>query len=237
MIAEHRRLDSDQGDLLSMLLIAQDEETDGGVMTDEQLRDEAITIFLAGHETTANWLVWTWYLLSQHADVESRLHNEIDSVLENGRAPTIEDVPHLRYTEMVLAEVMRLYPPAWTLGRQAIKDYEINGYTIEKGSTILLSQYVMHHHPRYYAEPERFDPERFTVEAREVRPAFAYFPFGGGPRRCIGEGFAQMEGVLLLATLAARFRLRLVPGHAVELYPRVTLRSKHGMLMTVEERR
>lgn len=236
MIDHHRRLGSDQGDLLSMLLIAQDEETGGGGMTDEQLRDEAMTIFLAGHETTANWLVWTWYLLSQHPDVEARLHDEIDATLTDGRAPTIEDIPRLTYTEMVLAEAMRLYPPAWTLGRQAIKDYEINGYLIERGSTILISQYVMHHHPRYFPDPERFDPERFTSEARESRPQFAYFPFGGGPRRCIGEGFALMEGTLLLATLAARFRLRLAPGHAVELYPRVTLRPKHGMRMTVEER-
>jgi cytochrome P450 len=237
MIDEHRRAEKDQGDLLSMLLMAQDEETGGGGMTDEQLRDEAMTIFLAGHETTANWLVWTWYLLSQHSEVEKKLHDEIDSVLTNGREPTIEDIPRLPYVEKVLFEAMRLYPPAWTLGRQAIKDYEINGYLIEKGSTILLSQYVMHHHPRYFRDPETFDPERFTPEAREARPQFAYFPFGGGPRRCIGESFALMEGVLLLVTLAARFRLRLVPGHPVELYPRITLRPKHGMRMTIEERK
>jgi cytochrome P450 len=235
IIEERRRGGEDRGDLLSMLLHAQDDEGDGRGMTDEQLRDEALTIFLAGHETTANALTWTWYLLSQNHEVEARLHAELDEVLE-GRPPTAEDLPRLIYTEMVLAESMRLYPPAWILGRRALKDYEVGGYRLPAGALVLMSQYVTHRDPRFYPEPERFDPERFAPEAKAARPQFAYFPFGGGPRRCIGEGFAWMEGVLVLAALAREWRLRLVPGHPVELHPVVTLRPKHGMLMTLERR-
>jgi cytochrome P450 len=236
IIEERRASGEDRGDLLSMLLQAQDEEGDGGRMTDEQLRDEAMTIFLAGHETTANALTWAWYLLSQHPEAEGRLHEELDAAL-GGRAPTAEDLPRLSYTEMVLAESMRLYPPAWVLGRRALRDYEVGGYRVPAGSIVLVSQYVMHRDARFFPEPERFDPERFTPEAKSARPQFSYFPFGGGPRRCIGEGFAWMEGVLVLATLAQRWRLRLAPGHPVETQPVVTLRPRHGMRMTAGLRR
>ena len=235
IIAEHRRSGVDRGDLLSMLLLAQDE--DGGErMTDTQLRDEAMTIFLAGHETTANALTWAWYLLSEHPEVEATLHNEIDAVVAADGRPQFADLARLPYTEMVLTEAMRLYPPAWVIGRLAIRDYEAGGYLIPAGSLVFVSQYTMHRDRRYYSDPERFDPERWTPEARSARPPFAYFPFGGGPRRCIGEGFAWMEGVLLIATLARHWRLRLVPDHPVKLHPRITLRPKYGMRMILERR-
>jgi cytochrome P450 len=235
IINERRTSGEDRGDLLSMLIAARDEEGDGTGMTDEQLRDEAMTIFLAGHETTANALTWTWYLLSQHPEVEARFHAEVDQAL-GGRLPSAEDYPRLRYTEMVLAESMRMYPPAWTIGRRALKDYAIGGYLIPARSILLMSQYVMHHNPEYFPDPFRFDPERWTPEAKELRPKFSYFPFGGGPRLCIGEHFAWMEGALVLATMAQRFRPRLVPGHPVEMQPLVTLRPKHGMKMILERR-
>ncbi len=233
MIAE-RRGGEDRGDLLSMLLQAQDEEGDGARITDQQLRDEALTIFLAGHETTANALTWTWYLLSQHPDVEAKLHAELDA--EGDAALPAADWGRLRYTEMVLAESMRLYPPAWILGRRALTPYPIGDYVAPANSLILLSPYVMHHDARYFPEPGRFDPERWTPEARASRPRFSYFPFGGGPRQCIGEGFAWMEGILLLATLAQRWRLRHLPDHPVELQPLITLQPRHGLRMIVERR-
>lgn len=235
IIDERRRSGEDHGDLLSMLLFSQDEEGTGS-MTDEQVRDEVMTLFLAGHETTANALTWTWYLLSQHEEHEARLHAEIDEVLEGRERPEVEDVPRLRYTEMVLAEAMRLYPPAWAIGRLAAKETEIGGYRIGTGSLVLVSQYVMHRDSRYYTTPDRFDPERWTTQARESRPQFSYFPFGAGARRCIGESFAWMEGILLIATLARRWRMRHVADHPVELQPLITLRPKHGMLMTVHKR-
>ncbi|MBD0369674.1 MAG: cytochrome P450 [Pyrinomonadaceae bacterium] len=236
MINERRASREGRGDLLSMLIMAQDEEEDGAGMSDEQLRDECMTIFLAGHETTANALTWTWYLLSQHPEVEAKLHAELDAVL-NDRPPAVEDLPSLRYTEMVLAESMRLYPPAWILGRRALKDYEVGGFRIPAGSIVVMSPYVMHRNERYFPEPSRFDPERWTPEEKEARPQFSYFPFGGGPRRCIGEGFAWMEGILVIATLARTWRMRLAPGHPVETQPMVTLRPKHGMRMTLERRK
>jgi cytochrome P450 len=235
LIEERRRNGVDRGDLLSMLLLAQDTEGDGGTMTDEQLRDEVMTIFLAGHETTANALTWTWYLLSLNPDAEAKLHEEIDLLLK-GRLPTFEDVAQLKYTEMVLAESMRLYPPAWAIGRLAMNESEIGGYVVPKKSLVLMSQYVMHRDPRYFPEPLRFDPVRWTAEMRESRPQFSYFPFGGGPRRCIGEGFAWMEGVLLLATLAQQWQMRLDPTQVVALRPVITLRPKHGMKMRVTKR-
>lgn len=235
MIEERRRSGEDRGDLLSMLLLAQDTEGDGGQMTDEQLRDEVMTIFLAGHETTANALTWTWYLLSQNPEAEAKLHQEVDEVI-GGRLPTAEDVPKLIYTEMVLAESMRLYPPAWALGRLATTDLEIGGYVIPRKSLVLMSQFVMHRDPRYFPDPLRFDPDRWLAGTRESRPQFSYFPFGGGPRRCIGEGFAWMEGILLIATLAQKWRMRLVPNHPVALKPVITLRPKHGMRMSLISR-
>jgi cytochrome P450 len=235
LIEERRRAGEDRGDLLSMLLLAQDTEGDGGQMTDEQLRDELMTIFLAGHETTANAMTWTWYLLSQNQDAERKLHAELDEVLA-GRLPTFDDVARLKYTEMVLAESMRLYPPAWAVGRMALNDIEIGGYEVPKGSLVIMTQYIMHRDSRYFPEPLRFDPERWTPEAKETRPQFSYFPFGGGPRRCIGEGFAWMEGILLLATVAQRWQMRLVANHPVQLQPVITLRAKHGMRMTLTKR-
>lgn len=235
LIEERRRSSEDRGDLLSMLLLAQDIEGDGGAMTDKQLRDEVMTIFLAGHETTANALTWTWYLLSQNPAVEEKLHEEIDRVLA-GRLPAFADVAQLKYTEMVLAEAMRLYPPAWATGRLAKVETEIAGYNVPAKALVLMSQYVMHRDARYFPEQLKFDPERWQATVRESRPQFSYFPFGGGPRRCIGEGFAWMEGVLLIAALAQHWRMRLVPNHPVALKPVITLRPKHGMRMTVNSR-
>jgi cytochrome P450 len=242
LIHERRRSGEDRGDLLSMLLLAQDAEGGGG-MSDEQLRDEAMTLFLAGHETTANLLTWTWYLLSQHPDVERRLHAEVDAVLAepdggapDGRLPSAADLARLPYARMVLAESMRLYPPAWIVGRRAVEPVELGDYAIPARTIVLLSQYVTHRDARWFPEPERFDPERWVPEAAAARPRFSYFPFGGGARVCIGEQFAWMEGTLLLATLARRWRLRLAPGHPIALQPIITLRPKHGMRMVPERR-
>jgi cytochrome P450 len=235
IIDERRRSGEDRGDLLSMLLLAQDEEGDGTGMTNQQLRDEAMTLFVAGHETTANALTWTWYLLSQHPEVEAKLHDEIDTVL-GGNLPTAEDVGRLIYTEMVFAESMRLYPPAWILGRRVLNDYEVGDYVVPSGAIILMSPWVMHHDPRFYPEPFEFDPERWTPNARESRPKFAYFPFGGGPRVCIGEPFAWMEGVLLIATIAQEWKMRLAPDQRVQTKPMITLRAKYGMRMVLQKR-
>jgi cytochrome P450 len=233
MIQEHRQEDRDRGDLLSMLLAARYD--DGSAMSDQQIRDEVMTILLAGYETMANALTWTWYLLSQNPDVEQRFHSEVDSVLQ-GRSPVFEDAPKLKYTEMVLSESMRLYPPAWAMGRYALGDFALGPYYLPRGTNIFVSQYVTHRDPRYFPDPERFDPERWTPEAKTARPRFSYFPFGGGARQCIGESFAWMEGVLVLTTLAQRWRLRLLPGHPVERQALITLRPKYGMKMTVEAR-
>src|SRR6185369_8623513 len=177
----------------------------------QDLRDQIITIFLAGYETTANALTWTWYLLSQNPEADAKMHEEINRVLD-GRTPTVEDVPQLKYTELVLAESMRLYPPAWAMGRKAKNDFELGPYYLPRGTTMLMSQWIAHRDPDYWPEPVRFDPERFRPDA-PARPKFTYFPFGAGPRQCIGESFAWMEGVLVLATIAQRWRLRLVSGH------------------------
>ena len=236
IINERRREASDHGDLLSMLMLAEDEEGGGARMTDEQVRDETMTLFLAGHETTANLLAWTWYLLARHPEVERRLQEEVDAVLASGRQPSVEDLPALRYTEMVVSESMRLYPPAWAVGRKAIEDHTVGGYLIPRCALLLVSQYVMHHDPRFWPAPERFDPERWTPEARAARPPFAYFPFGGGPRRCIGESFAVMEAVLIVAALASRWRMRLAHDREVEVRPRITLRPAGGMPMILESR-
>jgi cytochrome P450 len=239
MIADRRASGRDHGDLLSMLLTAQDEEepsADGaGVMTDRQVRDEAMTIFLAGHETTANAMTWTWYLLGDHPEAEAKMHEEIDRVLQ-GRLPTMADLPSLPYVERVVTESMRLYPPAWIIGRRALADYPIGPYVAPAGALFLVSPYIVQRDGRYYADPERFDPDRWTPEFRAALPKFAYFPFGGGPRQCIGESFAWMELILLVATIAQQWRMRLVPGHPVVPQPVVTLRTKHGMRMTVVKR-
>jgi len=234
MIAERRNSGEDRGDLLSMLLMAKDEDGTGS-MDDVQVRDEAMTIFLAGHETTANALTWTWYLLSQNPDCERALHEELDGVL-GGRPPRFEDVPNLKYAEKIFAESMRLYPPAWAIGRLAKNDYRVGEWTIPAGSVVLSSTWVMHRDPRYYPDPLRFDPERWTPEAKESRPKFTYFPFGGGSRLCIGERFAWMEGILLLTAIAQQWKLRLVPGHPVDTLPLITLRPRHGMKMIADPR-
>ncbi|MDQ3804531.1 MAG: cytochrome P450 [Acidobacteriota bacterium] len=231
-IAERRAGARGGADLLGMLL---EMEGEGGPLTDTQVRDEVLTLFLAGHESVANSLMWTWYLVSQHPDVEARLHEEVDAVL-GPRLPTADDVPRLRYTEMVLAESMRLYPPSWTLARFVTGDWRVGGYILPAGSVVIMSQYTMHRHPRYFRDPSRFDPERWTPEARAARPPFTYFPFGGGPRRCIGEGLAWVEGILLIATLAQRWGMRLVADHPVVTEPVVTLRPKYGIMMELERR-
>lgn len=236
LIGERRASREDRSDLLSLLLSAQDEEGDGGGMSDRQLRDEVLTLLAAGHETVANALTWTWHLLSQHPHVEARLHAEVDSALA-GRLPAFEDVERLPYTNMALEESMRLYPPSWFVGRRSTRAVELAGYPIPVNSLLLTSQYVVHRDPRFYPEPERFDPERWTPEAQAARPKLSYYPFGAGPRRCIGERFAWMEAVLLIATIAQEWRLRPVPGHAIELEPLASLRPRHGLPMRLERRR
>ena len=234
IIEDRRQSGLDRGDLLSMLLMAQDEEGSGG-MSDDQLRDELMTLFLAGHETTANALAWTWYLLSQNHGPESKLHAELDSVLD-GRLPSVGDVPALEYTERVFTEAMRCYPPVWIMGRRAVGSYKIGEYTIPAGSIFLLSQYLMHHNEQYYPEPFKFDPERWTRQARATRPKYSYFPFGGGPRLCIGEQFAWMEGVLIIASLAQRWKLRTISSQPAQLQPLITLRPRNGIRMILERR-
>ena len=235
MIEDHRAAGVDSGDLLSMLLASRDEEDDHSGMTDEQLRDEVLTIFLAGYETVANALSWTWLLLGQNPDAEAKLHAEIDAVL-GGRLPTLEDLPQLRYAEMVLAESMRLYPPAWAMGRQATCDVEIGPYKLPAGTYILFSQYIIQRNADFFPDPLQFEPERFTAERKAGRPRFAYFPFGGGNRQCIGESFAWMEAILSLVTLAQKWRLRLVAGQRMEVQPKITLRPKYGIRMVAELR-
>lgn len=232
IIEEHKQT-GDVGDLVSMLLLARDEEDQP--MNDRQVRDEALTIFLAGHETTANALTYTWYLLAQHPEVEAKLHKEVDEVLA-GREATMEDVQNLIYTQMVFAEAMRLYPPAWALGRRSINDCEIMGYPVPKDSLVIVSQWVMHRDERFWPEPSKFDPERWTEEAKAARPKFAYFPFGSGPRTCIGEAFAWMEGALLIATLAQKWQARLISNKPLQLQPLITLRPKHPVMMTLQSR-
>lgn len=233
MIAQRRASGEDRGDLLSMLLLAQDEEGDGKGMTDLQVRDEAMTLFLAGHETTANALSWTWYLLSQNRDVERQLHEEVDRVL-GGRTATPADYTQLKYTEMVLAESMRLFPPAWGIGRMAAEPVPLGPWTLKKNEIAIVSQWVLHRDPRYWPDPERFDPLRFTAEAKAARPKFTYLPFGAGPRICIGESFAWMEGVLVLATLAQKLRFEVTK--TVDPLPLITLRPKGGMPARVVRR-
>jgi len=233
IIDEHRR-GAPKDDVLSMLMAARDEET-RGAMSDRQLRDEILTIVLAGHETTANLLAWTLFLLSKHPDVERRLHREVTEVVGD-RAPAMADVPKLSFTTHVLEESMRLYPPAWSFERQAVEDDVVGGYTVKAGTIVALSPYVLHRHPRHWDNPEGFDPDRFSPERSAGRPRYAYLPFGAGPRTCIGNGFAMMEAQLLLTTLVQKHRLVLVSGAPVELEPLVTLRPKGGIRMTIEDR-
>ena len=226
---------ADGGDLLSMLLAARDEATGRG-MTDKQLRDEVLTIFLAGHETTALNLSWTWHLLAGHPDVEEKLHEELRETL-GGRAPGMGDLSALRYADAVVKESTRLYPPVWGFGREALQDCEIGGFRVPKGTQVVMSQWVMHRDERYFENSDIFRPERWLDGSTDGLPKYAYFPFGGGPRLCIGQSFAKMEAVLLLATIAQRFRLRHEPGQeTVELLPSLTLRPKNVLRMVLAER-
>jgi cytochrome P450 len=231
IIDQRRQQDTDTDDLLSMLLSVRDEETGQG-MNDQQVRDEVMTLLIAGYETVSTALVWTWYLLSQYPDVERQLHTELDNAL-GGQLPKVEHLARLTYTRMVIEEALRLYPPAWIFGRKAIVDDEIGGYAIPAKSIIVLSPYITHRHPAFWENPEVFDPERFIPKHSADRPHFAYFPFGGGPRMCIGNNFALMEMQLILATVAQRYTLRLVPGHPVEPEAFLSLRPRYGLPMTL----
>lgn len=228
VIQQRRNSGDDKGDLLSMLLLSEGEN--GDRMTDEQVRDEALTIFLAGHETTANALTWTLYLLSQHPDIEAQLYEEVARVL-NGRVPTLADVGALRYTEQVLKESMRLYPPAWSFARSALEDIELGDYLLPKRSTFAIVPYVIHRDERWFPQAETFKPERFSPENENSFPRYAYLPFGGGARVCIGNSFAIMEAKIILALIVQQFRLRHIDTHRVIPEPLVTLRPKNGMPM------
>jgi cytochrome P450 len=237
MIEAHRQRmgaewNSDGRSLLDLMLAASPDQTEA---SEKSLRDQVITIFLAGYETVANALAWTWYLLSQNPECERRMHEEVDRELQ-GRLPTYEDIPRLRYVEMVLAESMRLFPPAWAMGRYALSDFRVGEYFLPAKTTVLMSQFITHRDARFFHDPLRFDPERFTPEAKSRRTKFTYFPFGAGARQCIGESFAWMEGVLILATISQKWKLSLVPGQKIEPEPLITLRSKYGMKMLVETR-
>lgn len=226
LIQKRREEGVHKGDLLSMLLQARDE--DGSAMTDTQLRDEVITLFTAGHETTALLLSFTFMLLSVHPEAAAKLGEELGSVLA-GRAPTLADVPALRYTEAVVLESMRLYPPAWSLGREALRDTEIGGYPVPRGTQVWMSAWVMHRDPAYYPQPEAFQPERWLDGLQRRLPRFAYFPFGGGPRICIGNTFAMTEAILLLACIASRYRMSVKERPPLKLLPSITLRPLHGL--------
>jgi cytochrome P450 len=231
IIAERRASGYDEGDLLSMLLEAQDE--DGTQMTDQQLRDEVMTLFLAGHETTALALSWSWYLLATHPEAEKKFHAELEEVL-GGRAPNVSDLPRLKYTEMIVKESMRLYPPAYAVGREAIEETEIGGFRVPKRTQLFAFQWVTHRDARYFEEPDAFKPERWING--DPSPKYAYFPFGGGPRQCIGNYFAMMEVVLLMATIGQRFRFKLDPEHKVEVLPVLSLRPRDGIKVILEPR-
>lgn len=257
MIDAHLRSGRDRGSLLDMMLAAAPDDDAASRQSSfgqalfgqslfrqssfdqasfrQALRDQVITIFLAGYETVANALSWTWYLLSQNEECGKRFRAELDGVL-NGRIPTVEDVPRLHYTESVLAESLRLYPPAWAMGRYAREDFQLGEYFLPARTTVLISQFITHRDPRFFPDPLRFDPDRFSTEGKARRRKFTYFPFGAGARQCIGESFAWMEGVLMLATLAQKWKLKLVQGHRVEPQPLITLRPKYGMRMQVQQR-
>jgi cytochrome P450 len=235
IIAARRASGEDRGDLLSLLLAAQDAD-DGSRMNDRQVRDEIMTLFLAGHETTAVALSWAWYLLAQHPEAEAALMDELRSVL-GGRLPTVADLPKLRYAEMVVTETMRLYPPVFTLTRRVAEPFEVGGYPMEPETSLVMSQWVVHRDARWFDAPETFRPERWENDLAKRLPRYAYFPFGGGPRLCIGNTFALMEATLLLATIAQRFRFTLAPGARVTPMLSVTMRPANGLSMQLSARR
>ena len=229
-----RNPESSPKDLLGRLIAARDEQT-GTRMTAQEVRDNIITIFMAGHETTAMTMTWTWYLLSQHPTVEAKLHAELDAVLK-GRAPTYEDLSKLPYSRMIIDESMRMYPPAHTMVRVALAEDTLCGRPIPKGATIIIAPWLLHRHTKQWQNPGRFVPERFDTENAAHRPRFSYLPFGGGRRICIGAAFALAEATILLATIASRYRLTLAPGHPVEPQALITLRTRHGMKMIAARR-
>jgi len=235
IIQERRSSNQPREDLLDLLLRARD--ADGNPMSDAQLRDEVMTLFLAGHETTAIALSWACYLIARNPQIETKLADELRAVLGD-RVPTPEDLPRLRYTEMVLKEVMRLYPAVWGIGRKAVKECVLGGYRVPAGSNIFILQWCTQRDPRFFPDPERFDPERWRedpVRAGKI-PRFAYFPFGGGPRVCVGASFAMMEATLLLAMIQQKYHLEVVPGHPIEIFASVTLRPKHGIRVIPQRR-
>lgn len=234
IISERRQSGADEGDLLSMLLAAHDED-DGTQMTDRQLRDEVMTIFLAGHETTALTLSWIWYLLAAHPEAEQKFHQELADVLK-GQVPTVADMPRLKYADMIAREAMRLYPPAFGLGREAIEDCELGGFHVPAKAQIFIFPWATHRDPRFFTDPDSFHPERWTEDFTAELPKYAYFPFGGGPRACIGNYFAMMEIILLMATIGQRYRLALTPQTSAALYPAMSLRPLHGIELKLEAR-
>jgi cytochrome P450 len=234
LISERRASGVEHEDLLGMFMGIKDADT-GETMSDVQLRDEVMTMMLAGHETTANALSWLWYLLSRDPVIERKVHAEVTQVLE-GRTPTMADLPRLEYTTRVINEAMRLYPPAWLFGRKALEDDVIGGYRIPAGSSLFLSPYLGHRDPRFWENPEGFDPDRFAPEITALRPKFAFFPFAAGPRMCIGNSFARMELQVIVAMVVQKFRLDLEAGHRVELAPQITLRPKNGVRVTLHPR-
>jgi len=236
LISQRRAEGRDHGDLLSMLLAARDAENPQKHLTDTEVRDQALTLFLAGHETTANALAWTWHLLAQHEESRVKMRAEIDSVLGPERLPGLDETARLPYTTAVLSESMRLFPPVWVVGRRALEDVTIGDYEVPRRTIVIMSQYIMHRDERFWPNAGAFRPERWLDEkVQAIRPRFAYFPFGGGARICIGDAFAWAEGVILLAVMARRWRFEAVPGHKVSVNPTVTLRPRHGLKMIVRE--
>ncbi|MEO8110492.1 MAG: cytochrome P450 [Ginsengibacter sp.] len=236
IINERRRSRLKNGDLLSLLLEAQEETGGDSGITDQQIRDEALTLFLTAFDTTSLALTWTWYLLSQHPAVEAELHEELDKVL-GGRMPTMEDFPQLKFTRMVFTEAMRMYPPIYIIARQAIASFSIGNYTVSAGTIVLMSPYLIHHDARFHPEPEQFNPSLWAERASLQNSRYDYLPFSGGPRSCIGQQYAWLEGILVLASIAQFWRLKLVPGHRVELQQLINLRPKYGMMMEVQRRK
>jgi cytochrome P450 len=234
LIAQRRSENRDHGDLLSMLLAAEDADDPRRRLSDAEVRDQAMTLFLAGHETTANALAWTWHLLAQNEPARARMKAEIDAALGPDRMPTLDDVARLPYTTAVFSEAMRLFPPVWVVGRRALENVVIGEIEVPARTIVVTSQYLIHRDERFWPRAKEFLPERW-LEEQPARPKFAYFPFGGGARVCIGDGFAWTEGAILLAVMGRRWRFEAVPGHPVEMNPTVTLRPKHGLRMVVRE--
>ncbi|MEP7279705.1 MAG: cytochrome P450 [Bacteroidota bacterium] len=235
IIEERKGSKLNNADLLSLLLQTKD-DIDGGGMSDQEIRDEALTLFLTAFDTTSLALTWTWFLLSQNPKAVAELHEELDKVLK-GRIPTAEDYPQLKFTRMVLEESMRIYPPIYIISRQALEDFSIGDYIVPAGTIVLVSPYLVHHDPRFHREPEKFNPHSSSERTGGQHPRYEYFPFSVGPRSCIGQHYAWLEGVLVLASIAQFWRINLVPGHPVELQQLLNLRPKYGMMMELQRRK